>query len=96
VGDVDDVTPIATYSVVYLDVGEDDGLMPGDFLSVFRPPAQIPTLNIVLGESLAPTVRDLRIMLGEAAILTTRKKTSVAIITSMRDTMYVGDRVELK
>jgi hypothetical protein len=35
-------------------------------------------------------------MLGEAAILTTRKTTSVAIITSMRDTMYAGDRVELK
>lgn len=81
VDDFDTVTAIATSSVVFLDVGEDDGLMPGDFFSVYRVPS---------GD------RAVRIVLGEAAILTTRKKTSVAIITSMRDTMYVGDRVEMK
>lgn len=96
VADYDDVTPIATGSVVYLDVGEDDGLLPGDFLSVFRAPSEIETLTYVLGGSSAQTYRGVRIMLGEAAILTTRKKTSVAIITSMRDTMYVGDHVQMK
>lgn len=96
VDDVDRVTAIAKNSVIFLDLGEDDGLMPGDFFSVFRPPVQNPNLNIVLGESSIPMDRGVRIMLGEAAILTTRKKTSVAIITSMRDTMYVGDYVEMK
>jgi hypothetical protein len=81
VDDVDHVTPIAKSSVVFLDVGEEDGVMPGDFFSVYRIPS---------GDY------SVRIMLGEASILTTKRKTSVAIITSMRDTMYIGDRVEMK
>ena len=96
VADFDTVTAIAKDSVVYLDLGEDDGLLPGDFLSVFRMPVEDRRLQIILGHPETQEERDVRIMLGEAAILTTRKKTSVAIITSMRDTMYVGDRVELK
>jgi len=77
----DAITPIHQNTVVFLDRGEEDGLVPGDFFTVFRIPARDKAVRIVL---------------GEAAILTTRKKTSVAIITSMRDTMYVGDQVELK
>jgi hypothetical protein len=96
VGDYDDWTPIATSSVVYLDIGEDDGLLPGDFLSVFRPPAVADTRSFIVGTSSALTNRGVRIMLGEAAILATQKKTSVAIITSMHDTMFVGDHVEMK
>jgi hypothetical protein len=81
VDDFDRVTAIVKNSVIYLDLGEEDGVMPGDFFSVYRIPSR---------------EYPVRIMLGEASILTTRKKTSVAIITSMRDTMYVGDRVEMK
>ena len=97
VDDLDPVTAIAKDSVVFLDLGEDDGLMPGDFFSVYRPPvAEREPGEHRLGNSELPTNRGVRIMLGEAAILTTRKKTSVAIITTMRDTMYVGDYVEMK
>lgn len=96
VDDLDQVTAIAKDSVIYLDLGEEDGLMPGDFLSVFRPPVQNPNLYAAIGRTETPTDRGVRIVLGEAAILTTRKKTSVAIITLMRDTIYVGDLVELK
>ncbi|HUM03338.1 MAG TPA: hypothetical protein VL084_13700, partial [Thermoanaerobaculia bacterium] len=96
VADVDTVTAIAKDSVVYLDLGEDDGLLPGDFLSVFRLPVEDRSLRLIRGIRDLPAASEVRITLGEAAILTTRKKTSVAIITSMRDTMYVGDRVELK
>ncbi len=81
VDDYDSWTPIMKDSVVYLNVGEDDGIVPGDFFSVYR----IPSVEYTV-----------RIMLGEAAILSTKKRTSVAIITSMRDTMYVGDHVEMK
>jgi hypothetical protein len=82
IADVQDaITPIHQNTVVFLDRGEEDGLVPGDFFTVFRIPIR---------------EKSVRIVLGEAAILMTRKKTSVAIITSMRDTMYVGDQVELK
>ncbi len=81
VDDVDQITPIAKDSVVFLDVGDEDGVAPGDFFSVYRIPS---------------SEYSVRILLGEASILTTKRKTSVAIITSMRDTMYVGDHVEMK
>ena len=75
------VTPVATHSVVFLDLGEADGLNPGDFLTVYRPSGR---------------AEGVRTVLGEASILTTRARTSVAIVTLMSDTIYVGDAVELK
>jgi len=75
------VTPLGTDSVVFLDLGEADGLNPGDFLTVYRPSGR---------------AEGVRTVLGEASILTTRARTSVAIITLMSDTMGVGDAVELK
>ncbi len=77
----DAVTPVGTGTVVFLDLGEQDGLNPGDFLTVFRPSTR---------------AAGLRTVLGEAAILTTRDRTSVAIITSSIDNMGVGDAVEIK
>jgi hypothetical protein len=77
----DAVTPVGTGTVVFLDLGEQDGLNPGDFLTVFRPSTRAVGIRTVL---------------GEAAILTTRNRTSVAIITSMIDNMGVGDAVEIK
>ena len=96
----DAITPLHIDTVVYLDIGEMDGILPGDFVSVFRYPTNV-TTQVTMGEVAMPapktaTYDSIRTTLGEAAILTTRKTTSVAIITSMRDTMYVGDRVELK
>jgi len=74
-------TPIATDSVVYLDLGESDGLNPGDFLTVYRASGR---------------AEGVRTILGEASILMTRDRTSVAIITLMSDTMAIGDSVEVK
>ncbi|MCM3876245.1 MAG: hypothetical protein NEA02_07475 [Thermoanaerobaculia bacterium] len=74
-------TPIATDSLVYLDLGEADGLNPGDFLTVYRASGR---------------AEGVRTILGEASILTTRSRTSVAIITLMTDTIGIGDSVEIK
>jgi hypothetical protein len=75
------VTPVGTDSAVFLDLGEADGLSPGDFLTVYRPSVR---------------AEGVRTILGEASILMTRARSSVAIITIMSDTMGVGDAVELK
>lgn len=77
----DRATPVGTDSVVFLDLGEADGLNPGDFLTVYRNRNDIGTL---------------RTLLGEVAVLWTRGRTSVAKVTSMVDTMGAGDFVELK
>ena len=74
-------TPVATDSLVYLDLGEADGLNAGDFLTVYHASGR---------------AEGVRTILGEASILTTRRRTSVAIITLMADTMGVGDSVEIK
>jgi len=77
----DGVVPIGTETIVFLDLGEDDGLNPGDFLTVYRGRAD---------------VAGLRTILGEAAVLMTRGRNCVAKITWMRDVMETGDSVELK
>jgi hypothetical protein len=77
----DRATPVGTDSVVFLDLGEDDGLYPGDFLTVYR------------NRNDSGTIRTL---LGEVAVLWTKGRTCVAKVTSMVDYMGVGDFVELK
>ena len=71
----DAVTPVGTDTIVFLDLGEQNGLNPGDFLTVYHPSTQ---------------AQGVRTVLGEAAILTTRTRSSVAIITSMVDFIAVG------
>lgn len=78
---VDGVTAIATTTVVYLDLGDRDGLVPGDFASVYRT---------------RENANGVRTVLGEVAILKTEPHTAVAVVTMMTDTMYAGDEVELK
>lgn len=77
----DRATPIGTDSVVFLDLGEQDGLFPGDFLTVYRARNDSATI---------------RTLLGEVAVLWTKAHTAVVKVTSMIDSMKVGDFVELK
>ncbi|HYN42725.1 MAG TPA: hypothetical protein VE129_13160, partial [Thermoanaerobaculia bacterium] len=72
----DRATPVGTDSVVFLDLGEEDGLYPGDFLTVFRKRNDSGTI---------------RTLLGEAAVLWTKGRTCVAKVTSMVDYMGAGD-----
>ncbi len=78
---IDSGTQAGQDYVVYLDLGEDAGLGPGDFLTVYRPRTR---------------VGGTRTILGELAILKTTPKTSVAKIISSADFMEIGDFVELK
>jgi hypothetical protein len=77
----DRATPVGTDSVVFLDLGEEDGLYPGDFLTVYRRRNDSGTI---------------RTLLGEVAVLWTKGRTCVAKVTSMVDYMGVGDFVEQK
>lgn len=77
----DRATPVGTDSVVFLDLGEQDGLYPGDFLTVFRDRNDSGTI---------------RTLLGEVAVLWTKGHTCVAKVTSMVDYMGAGDFVEMK
>ena len=77
----DSATGIAQHSIVFLDLGERDGVAPGDFLTVFRSRRKAGAL---------------RTLLGEAAILMTKERSSVAKIVVSGDAILLGDEVELK
>lgn len=67
-------------AVVEIDLGRDDLIQPGDFMTVYR---ENPTGGP-------------RIILGELGILTAEPTTATAMIVGMRYSMEVGDRVEIK
>lgn len=77
----DRATPVGADSVIFVDLGEADGLYPGDFLTVYRKRNDSGTI---------------RTLLGEAAVLWTKAHTCVAKVTSMVDYMGAGDLVEMK
>ncbi|MBW3671408.1 MAG: hypothetical protein KY432_07020 [Acidobacteria bacterium] len=64
-----------------MNVGFEDALQPGDFLTVYRP-NEFPDLP--------------RLVLGEIGILTTEPHSATGKIVRMRYSMQVGDQVELK
>jgi LysM repeat protein len=68
-------------SLVEVNLGKDEMVQPGDFLTVFR-------------DSTVPGAP--RQLLGEIGVLTAENHTATAKIVRMRYSMEVGDRVELK
>jgi hypothetical protein len=68
-------------SLVEIDLGFDDYVEPGDFLTVYRD---------------SPVAGDPRQILGEVAILTAEPRSATGKIIQMRYSMRVGDQVELK
>ena len=65
--------------LVQINIGRDDQLQPGDFLTVFRD---------------SPVEGQPRQVLGEIGILTTENRTATGKIVAMRRSMVVGDQVE--
>lgn len=67
--------------LVEIDLGRDDQLQPGDFLTVWRPSLNPENPNQVL---------------GELGVLTTEAHTATAVVVGMRYAMRVGDHVEAR
>jgi hypothetical protein len=67
--------------LVEVNLGQDDQIQPGDFLTVFR-------------EGFAPGQHYQ--VLGEIGVLTTNNHTATGKIVAMRYSMRVGDRVEIR
>jgi hypothetical protein len=68
-------------SVIQIDLGREDFVEPGDFLTVYRD---------------NPGAGNPRQVLGEIGILTAEAGTATAKVTRMRYSMKIGDRVEMK
>ena len=68
-------------SLIQIDLGRDNQVAPGDFLTVFRPAAR----------------RDQpRQVLGQIGVLTTEARTATAVILEARREMLIGDFVEMR
>src|SRR5262249_48259480 len=67
--------------LVQINLGRDDAIQPGDFLTVYR-------------EDVQPGQP--RQILGELGVLTTEAKTATAKVVAMRYSMRVGDHVEIR
>lgn len=66
--------------LVYLDLGEETGVIPGDIYSIYR-----------LNPKGHPPV-----VIGELGILSVRERSSVARVLESRYAVYVGDRIDPK
>jgi len=67
--------------LVQVDLGTDNQVAPGDFLTVFRP---------------SPRTDQPRQVLGEIGVLTTQATTATGVIVRARREMLVGDQVEIR
>jgi len=72
---------LGTGQLVQVNLGRDDQVQPGEFLTVFRD---------------SNPGRPERQVLGELAVLTSESHTATAKIVLMRKAMRVGDRVEIR
>jgi len=68
-------------NLVQIDLGSDNQLQPGDFLTVYRP---------------SPRTDQPRQVLGELGVLTTEAHTATAVVVAARRELLVGDSVEMR
>jgi len=68
-------------NLVQIDLGRNDQLEPGDFLTVSRPSVRKDQPDVVL---------------GQLGVLTTEDRTATAIVLATRRELQIGDRVELR
>jgi LysM repeat protein len=77
----DDILEVGSDNLVVLDLGADDGVYPGQFVTVFR-------------ENSAPGMP--RLIMGELGVLTVEQGYSTAKVTKGWTALRVGDLIELK
>jgi LysM domain len=69
-------------NLVSIDLGSQDGIAPGNLMTVFR--------------VLYPKVPSSRSVIGELAVLTVSDKTALAQVTYSSDAIFIGDRIEIR
>ncbi|MBZ5534677.1 MAG: hypothetical protein LAO31_01880 [Acidobacteriia bacterium] len=85
-------------SIVYLNVGTNQGVQVGSTLRISRPADEgaVSVYNREFYAKLGKTAHFPRQVLGDCVILQAEENSSTAIITSSREEITIGDRVELR
>ena len=81
----DDADAVSRDQIVYVDLGSEDNVRVGDYLTVYRP------LDKRRGFQ-----NDLRKVVGELVVLNVKEKTATAVITRTAQEIHRGDWVELQ
>jgi hypothetical protein len=81
---------LAVRDIVYLDLGSAQGVLPGNLLYIVRDVTPDQRFTLAKIEKLPVDV------VGALVVLKTRLNTSTAVIVKSVDTVYRGDRVEMK
>jgi len=68
-------------NLVQIDLGSENQVQPGDFLTVYRPSSRADQPRQVL---------------GEIGVLTTEARTATAVVVAVRRELYIGDFVEMR
>jgi hypothetical protein len=68
-------------NLVHIDLGREDQIQPGDFLTVYRE---------------SPLAGQPRTILGELGVLTTESHTATARVVASRRSMTIGDKIEAR
>jgi hypothetical protein len=68
-------------NLVQIDLGTENQVQPGDFLTVYRP---------------SPRADQPRQVLGEIGVLTTEARTATAVVLAVRRELVIGDFVEMR
>lgn len=97
----DGVVALGSDSMVIVDVGTNDGLAPGDFLTIFRYAwgeefGVRPIGSYWVNTPPPPGVAIPRTYLGEAVVLTLGERWAIVRLTDSFRLIQVGDEVELK
>jgi LysM repeat protein len=77
-----DAAILGSGDVVYIDVGADERVVPGQYFVVFR--------ESRLGD------RYPMLQIGELVVIKTERQTATALISAVRQPMHVGDYIQLK
>jgi hypothetical protein len=85
-------------SIVYLNVGTNQGVQVGSVLQVYRPANEgaLSVYNREFYTKASKTAQFPRQILGECVILQSEENSSTAIITKSREEIALGDRVDLQ
>lgn len=78
----DDAVIAGTGHIISIDLGSEDGLAPGNLLTVYR--------------IMYPSVPTTRNVVGEIAVLSVRDRTATAKVMFSNDAMSPGDQIELR
>jgi LysM repeat protein len=79
---------LGSYDIVFIDLGSEDGLLPGNLFHISRPRTVTAEIVKQLGKITLPDA-----VLGAAVVIKANRKSATALVIKSVDAMFIGDQV---